>query len=275
MVKKIVIAMLLSSSLMMTQATPAPQSQTSAPATQSAKDPGAKARTLLDNMLKALGGQAYLSYETMEQQGRTYSFYQGQPNSTGALFWRFWRYPDKERIELTKDRDVVYIHNGDRGYEVTFKGTAPEEDKLLEEFIRRRQHSMEIVTREWLKDPATIVLYVGTAVADQKFVEQISIINAKNDEVTISIDPLTNLPIRKSFTWRDEERYKNEETEVYANYRQVQGIMTPFTVSRLKDGLMASQRFLSSVQFNTPIEIAKFEAKTTYDPFPSRKGKKQ
>ncbi|HYE26307.1 MAG TPA: hypothetical protein VEG32_14025, partial [Clostridia bacterium] len=115
-----------------------PRSQTSA--SQPAKDPGAKARTLLDSMLKALGGQAFLSYETMAQQGRTYSFYQGEPSGTGTLFWRFWRYPDKERIELTKDRDVVYIHNGDRGYEVTFKGTAPEEDKLLDEFIRRRQH---------------------------------------------------------------------------------------------------------------------------------------
>ena len=33
------------------------------------------------------------------------------------------KFPDKERSELTKKRDVVYIENGDQGYEVTYKGT--------------------------------------------------------------------------------------------------------------------------------------------------------
>ena len=34
------------------------------------------------------------------------------------------QYPDKERRELTKQRDVIYIYDGDKGYEKTFKGTA-------------------------------------------------------------------------------------------------------------------------------------------------------
>src|SRR5690242_8314923 len=70
-----------------------------------------KAKALLDQMVQALGGQAYLNIQDISQQGRTYSFYHGQPNSVGTLFWRFYRYPDKERIELTKQRDVAFVYN--------------------------------------------------------------------------------------------------------------------------------------------------------------------
>lgn len=264
MKKLIAVALLVASTCFAQNAAPGTaQAPAKAPADPSAQ----KARTLLDNMIKALGGQAYLSYSTMTQDGRTYSFYQGEPNSTGTLFWRFWQYPDKDRVELTKQRDVVYIHTGDKGYEVTYKGTASEEREQLDDYLRRRDHSMEMVTRSWLKDPATIVLYVGTGVANQQIVEKISIVNSKNDEVTIAIDPHTSLPVQKTFTFRDKDKYKVEDVEVYANYKPVQGIMTPHTYSRQRDGLMVNQRFFNTVQYNVPLQASMFEANTTYDPF--------
>src|SRR5881275_1155963 len=84
-----------------------------------------KARQLLNQMVQALGGQAYLSYQTIEQEGRLYGFSHGRPVGVGAPFWRFWRWPDKERIELTKQRDIIQIWDCDKGWEVTFRGTRP------------------------------------------------------------------------------------------------------------------------------------------------------
>src|SRR5260370_23250582 len=86
-----------------------PNSQASPPASQPiSADRGndlensRKTRALLDQAIQALGGQAYLSIHDIEQEGRTYSFYHGQPTSNGVLFWRFMEFPDKERIEVTK-----------------------------------------------------------------------------------------------------------------------------------------------------------------------------
>ena len=62
-------------------------------------------------MTQALGGQAYLNVQDSSQEGRTYSFHHGQPNSLGVLYWRFSKFPDKERIEFTKKRDVAYVYN--------------------------------------------------------------------------------------------------------------------------------------------------------------------
>ena len=111
--------------------------------------------------------------------------------------------------------------------------------------------------------------------AEQKLCDLVTIVNGQNDSVTIAIDQLTHLPVQKTFTYRDKDKYKVEESEVFANYREQQGIMTPFTWTRKKDGLMASQRFITNIDYNVPIEDAKFDAKVSYDPHELQKEKKK
>jgi len=233
-----------------------------------AQDPNAKkAKDLLQKMITALGGQAFLTYQTMTQEGRTYSFFQGRPNSAGNPFWRFWKFPDKDRVELTKDRDVVYIYTGDQGYEVTYKGTAAMERKDLEDYLLRRKYSLDNIVRVWMKDPATLVLYEGSGIADQQFVENVTLVNKENDSVTIGIDPNTGLPLKKTYTYRDYDGLKSTDSEVYANYRPVQGIQTAHNVVRFHNDMQSGQRFLSKVEYNVPIDDSKFQAKVTYDMF--------
>ncbi len=227
-----------------------------------------KAAELLKQCIAALGGQAYLTLQDMEQQGRTYSFYHGEPNSVGAPFWRFWKWPDKERVEFTKRRDVAVVHNGDEGFEITFKGTAPEEPQPLADFLRRRHYSLENVLRTWLPKPGTALFYDGAAVAEQKPADAVSIINAENEQVTLYLDVNTHLPIKKTFSWRDpKDRERNEEVEIYDNYRPVQGIMTPYSISRKRNGEMTNQRFINSVVYNQGLSDTLFAAKATYNPY--------
>ena len=228
-----------------------------------------KAKALLDQMVQALGGPAYLGIQDISQEGRTYSFYHGQPNSYGILFWRFYKYPDKERIELTKKRDVAYVFNGDQGYEITYKGTRAAEAKDVADTVRRRHYALDWVVRHWLLEPGVALFYDGSAVAADKPAEQVTILNAQNQGVTIYIDATTHLPLKKSFSWRDPtDRERNVEAEVYDNYRPVQGIMTPFSITRFYNGDMASQRFLTSVSYNQGLDDGKFDAQITYGPKP-------
>ena len=241
-------------------------------AAAAAQDPNTKkAKDLLQKMIAAMGGQAFLNYQTVTQEGRSYSFFQGRPNSLGILFWRFWKYPDKDRIELTKERDVTYIYNGDKGYEVTYKGTATVEPKDLSEYLLRRKYSIEQVLRVWLPDPGTLVLYDGTALADQTFVEQVTLVNKNDESITLGIDPNNNLLIKKSFTYRDYDGLKSTDDEVYANYRAEEGIQTAHTIVRYHNGQQTGQRFLTKVDYNVPIDDNKFEAKVTYDMYKLKK----
>src|SRR6266542_559061 len=235
-------------------------------AVPSADASSSKARELIDRMIAALGGQAWLTYQTLSQQGRSYNFYHGKPTSEGILFWRFYEYPDKERRELTKQRDVVYIYNGGKGYERTYKGTAADEDKTVQEIARRNRHSLEAVVREWMKDPQTVLFYDGQAVADQQLVDVVTLLNQENDQVSIGIEVHTHLPINKRYSWRDPDKYKVEDETIYGNYRKVQGIQTPFTMTTTRDGEMTGQSFLSHAEYNATFAPGFFAASITYNP---------
>jgi hypothetical protein len=227
-----------------------------------------KARALLQQMIDALGGQAYLNLQTIEQEGRTYSFYNGKPNSLGTPFWRFYKFPDKERVEVTKQRDVAFINVGDKGYEKTYKGVAAMEPDQLKDYLRRHEHSLEVVLRRWLPDPTTALFYDGPAVAEQKPCDSVTLFNAKNDSVTIFIESNKHLPVKKIFQWRDPaDNLKNEEGEIFDNWRLVQGIMTPHTLLRSHNGDTTNQRFLTTVRYNTPLPDSMFDVSATYDPY--------
>jgi hypothetical protein len=254
-----------------TNAPPTPSAQT-APATSAQDENARKARALLDQMIQALGGPAFMNMQDMSQDGRTYSFYHGNPTGAGAVYWRFWKWPDKDRIELTKQRDWVIITNGDNGYEVTYKGTAPQDKDQLQDYLRRRQYSLEWVLRKWLKEPGIALFYDGPTVAERKQADQVTIMNAKGDAVSIAMDTTTHLPLQKTFTWRDPtDRQKNEEFEVYDNYKPIQGIMTPLSITRGRNGDMMNQRFINTVKYNQNLPDSMFEAHTSYDPNAKRK----
>lgn len=249
--------------------------QANAPAAPGAKGPiipendnSRKARALLQQMIQALGGQAYLNIQTIAQEGRTYSYYNNQPNSGGLVFWRFFKLPDKDRVELTKQRDVVYINVGNKGFEKTYKGVAPMEPEQLRNYNRQFQHSLEYVLRVWLPDPTTALFYDGPAVAEQKPCDKVTLMNAKNDAVTIYINTQNHLPVKKTFDWRDPtDNLKNTEGETYDNWRVEQGFMTPHTMLRSHNGDTVSERFLTVVHYNTDMPDSMFEATPTYDPY--------
>lgn len=224
-----------------------------------------KARAILDQGIQALGGDAYLNWKTQTSAGRSYSFHHGEPNSVGTLFWRFKEFPDKDRLEVTKKRDVIEIFNGDKGYEVTYKGVRNLDEKdELTPYLRRRHYSLDLVLRQWLHEPGVALFYDGQTVAAQKETDEVMIMNAKNEAVTLNFDINTHLPVKKSFVWRDPlDKQRNVEEEIYDNYRLTQGIQTPFDVTRIFNGDMAFQSFLTSASYNQPLDASMFDPKAT------------
>ena len=226
-----------------------------------------KARALLEQAIQALGGPAFLNLRDMQQQGRTYSFYHGRPSGTGALFWRFVEYPDKERIEVTKERDVAYIYAGDKGYEVTFKGPHAVEKKDLDDYLRRRRFSLEMILRVWINDPGVALFYDGTALAGNLAAQQVTLINSKDEAVKLFLDIDTHLPLKKSYTWRDPvDKERDTEEEIYDNYKPTHGVMAYYSFTRYYNGDMQSQRFINSIEINQGLDPAMFDPNSHYDP---------
>ncbi len=226
-----------------------------------------KARQTLEKAVQAMGGRAYLEVRDLHQVGRTNRFYRGSPSGVGAQFHRFWKAPDKERIEHFKKREWIIIHNGDQGYDTTYHGTRKEDPADLAEYIRRRDHSLDTVLRHWLPRSDVMLNHEGQSFSDRKPVEKVSLLRPGFHPVTIFIDTSTHLPLRTSYSFRDPEtRDVIEEGETFDNYKVVQGINSPHNIVRVRNGEMVRQYFVRELTYNTGVPDSKFEATVTYDP---------
>jgi hypothetical protein len=264
---KYVLTILLLTALVFAQDTPASPADPPAQAIPTDQENSRKARAILDQGIQALGGNAYLNIQDMTQEGRAYSFHHGEPNSLGTLFWRFKKFPDKDRLELTKKRDVIELYTGDKGFEITYRGVRDMDEKDLTPYLRRRHFGLDVVLRQWLNQPGMALFYEGQTVAAQKQTDQVTIMNAKNEAVTLYFDSNTHLPVKKSFAWRDPtDKQRNIEEEIYDNYRPVQNVMTPFDSTRLFNGEMAAQSFLTSISYNQGLSDTLFDPQAAAKP---------
>jgi hypothetical protein len=107
------------------------------------------------------------------------------------------------------------------------------------------------VVKVWLKDPNTILIYEGQRLAERHLADQVTLISAQNEAVTIQTDTQTHLPLRRTFQWRDPVyKDKNTDAEEYDDYHVMEGFPTPFTISRYKNDDEVRQYYLVHVKYN-------------------------
>lgn len=218
---------------------------------QEAAKNAAQARAALNAMVQALGGQAWLNIKNMERQGHIAAFFQGSPDLGTEETFEFHQWPDHDRIEVTKHRDVVEFFVGQQGWEVTYRGKKAQDKDIVDDFLRRRDHSLEMAVKVWMKDPNTIMIYEGQRLAERHLAEQVTLISPQNEAITILMDVQTHLPLQRSFQWRDPLYHdKNTDTEEYDDYHVVDGFPTPFTITRLKNGDTVRQYYVTHVMYN-------------------------
>ena len=214
-----------------------------------------RGRALLNQMVAALGGDAWLNRRTVLLRGNTAAFFHGAPTLSTTPYWDYIQFPDAthadlERIEFTKKRDVVQIWTTSNGYEVTYKGTKPLPADQVADHLRRQAHSVEAVIHVWLKQPGIVVLYEGATQVERRPADKVTLLAANNDAVTLELDATTHLPLRRSYETRNEQfKDLDEEQEEYENYQPYQGVMTALNISRYHNGDLANQRYLTGVEY--------------------------
>uniref|UniRef100_E6QLQ3 Outer membrane lipoprotein-sorting protein n=1 Tax=mine drainage metagenome TaxID=410659 RepID=E6QLQ3_9ZZZZ len=224
----------------------------------------ARASELLNQMIKALGGDLWLDMPNYELWGTTSTFFEGKPTGVTTSFWYFHQAPDQDRFEYSKHRDVVQIYTAHEGWEIIYRGMKQLPKDQVDDFLRRRAHSIETVIHAWLPDPKTILTYDGQQLAERHLADQVTLLSANNDVVTLQLDAETHLPLRRIFRWRD-PTYKDfdEDIEEYDNYRVVDGIETPYSITRFHNGDMVHEQFLLGAQYDRMLPADEFDPQAT------------
>ena len=236
-----------------------------APPHQSPDQQAQRGRQLLDQMVTALGGNAWLNRHDASVLGRTAAFFRGAPTGFVVNYSGFRRFAtddqtDAERIGFITDKsmilpgkkiDIVQIYVDKQGYEITYKGKTPLPADQVADYNRRQAHSIESVVRDWLKQPDVMVLYDGNTSVERRLADKITVLSANNDAVTIELDASSHLPLRRTFEWRNNTfQDHDQDQEEYDDYHTIQGLPTALTLSRYHNGDLTSQRFITKITYN-------------------------
>jgi hypothetical protein len=210
-----------------------------------------QARAALDAMVQALGGQAWLDRKNETVEQRVTAYFHGQPSPGDEQLWEVHQWPDSDRIDVTKHRDVVEFFVGNQGWEVTYRGKIALPQDQVDDFLRRRAHSIETAVKVWMKNPQTLLIDEGQHMAERHRAEQLTLISPENESVTILIDAETHLPLQRIFAWRDPVYHdKNTDIEEYADYHTIGGFPTPLSITRYKNGDITRQYYVVQVSYN-------------------------
>jgi hypothetical protein len=251
--------------LLTAQARDIPSAGSTHPADQTQEQRG---RKLLDQMLEALGGDAWLNRRNLKVLGHLGRFFQGTPNGIVIDFTSTRQFangdrPDAQRIGFITDKsmilpgkkiDIVQIWINNTGHEVTYKGNTTLPKDQVEDYYRRQDHSIESIYRVWLKTPGVVVIDEGSTMVERRLTERVTILSDNNDAVTVDIDSQTHLPRRRTFLWRNITfKDRDEDAEEYDDYHTIQGLPTAFTISRYHNGDLASQTFYTKVEYDVEL----------------------
>lgn len=223
-----------------------------------------KARAELDAMVQALGGARWLALQNTYIQGRVSGYYQGKPTGAIINYDQWSTTAGDQRMEMGKKHDDVEIFTGQECWEATYRGKKALPKDICDDFLRRRDHSIDVVIRSWLKDPNTILLSEGQTLSERHLTDQVTVISPSNESITIQMDAETHLPRSRTFQWRDPVyKDKNEEREEYDDYHPVDGMPTPYSVTRFHNGDATSQRYVFKAAYNVPLPPDAFNIDAT------------
>lgn len=261
--RRFVLAALGAALLSIPAAPRAQDAQTRAVQNDAAKNAD-QARVKLEAMIQAMGGQTWLDIKNRYQHGQVAGFYHGTPNPGTLEMFEFHAWPDHDRLEATKHRDVITFYIGQEGWECTYRGKRAVPQEQLDEYLRRRGHSIETAVKLWMKDPKTIMVYEGQHLASRHLADQVTLISPENEAVTILMDSQTHLPLQRSFQWRDPVyKDKNTDTEEYDDYHVFDGIPTPMRITRYKNDEIVRQFYIDKIQYNQDLGADFWDVNTT------------
>jgi len=237
----------------------------------------AKAKALLQEMIQALGGSAYLEVKDSTCRGMLGTFGHSGMLSSYESFWDFNKFPDKDRTEFSKKRNIIEITNGNQGWTLDRGGVSDESAKEIQDNVRERELDLDYILRYRLNEPGMIFRYIGPDIVDLKEADWVEIDDPEGHQIRIAISKMTHLPIREEVAMRDPVTHmRTEEVNYYSDFHKVDGVMLYFQQTQIRNGMKQFQVFYdpNGCKLNTGLSDSLF-TKASLEELWAKTGKKK
>ena len=232
---------------------------------ETAKERG---KRLVGQVIQGLGGDAFRRMQTRTEIGRSYSFYREQINGL-AIAHLYTKYLESgegkgllqvQRQVFGKKLEDAVIFTPRESYDVTYRGARPLGDDKFKQYRETTLHDVFYILRERLDEPGMEFEGTGKDVVENQPVETIEIYDSENRNVTVWVNQDTFVPVKQRFYRFDETiNDRHEEVTRYTKYRDVSGVMWPFSITRERDGGRNFQLYSERVTINDALADSMFE----------------
>ncbi len=219
-------------------------------------------RQIINQAVAILGGGAFTDVKEIHTTGRFFSFNKGQLSGSD-LFADYIKFPDMERTEFGREKNKsITINKGGEGwvFEPRDKEWGPQPAKQAEDFAVGFKTSFDYVLRFVLNHPQTTIQNIGSEVIDFKRADIVELRDAQKNRIRLSLDRQTHLPLKMQVRRADDAALREE---IYANWHEFQGVMTPLLVIRSTGGVKMMEIRLETASYNTGLSDSLFAPAVT------------
>ncbi len=232
----------------------------------------AKAKAVLQQVIAALGGSAYLNVRDSDCEGRLAQFGHSGELMGFTPVRDMWLLPDKNRVEyiskgehtvlgfllgvdglsITHGGILITVFDGDHGWMLDKSGVSDQPEEVAKTFAEQVKSGMNNLLRSRMNEDGVELRYAGTDLLDLKEAEWIEISDRDHRTLRLAIEKSTHLPLRWVVSKRDPET--RERTEIVTSYTQFisfGGVQTPLSISRAQNGRQVSQLYLAGCKYNS------------------------
>jgi hypothetical protein len=234
----------------------------------------AKAKQVLQQVITALGGQAFLNVRDTECEGRVAQFGSNNELMGFTMFRDLWVLPDKNRTEyiakshntittfllgaddlsITHGGMMVTIFDGAHGWQLDKGGVSDEPEDTIATFNEQVKSGLNNMLRARMNEPGVEAQYAGTDLIDMKEAEWIDFTDRDHRDLRLAVDKNTHVPLRWVVATRDPEtRERTEVTISYAQYQTFDGVKTPLNLVGSRNDRNTSQTFLTGCKYNSDL----------------------
>ena len=230
-----------------------------------------KSQQIIDQAVKAMGGQAYLNINTVIGKGFFTSYAQGM-SQIPAKFLDYIVYPDRERTEFTGGGiRTIQTNVADKGwvFDGAVKTIKDQGQPQIDEFKRAMRTSLENLLRGWWKKEGGKLVYVGRREAGlAKRNETIRLTFPSGFWIEYEFGAKDYLPSKMIFkrTRKNPDSGDEEETneeDRFLKYITMDGVNAPWVIDHYVNGVQSSRVNYESIQYNQKIPDSLFAKPAT------------
>ena len=237
-----------------------------------------QSRQMLDQIIRVLGGPAFLNAKSLSTRGRAFFFQDG--NTAGMEpFVSAVVYPDKRRFTYGKNKKmlsmdtgnisyggeskaVTLINNGEKGWELDQYGLIDQPDKQVQGWILSNRYSLENLLRLRINEPGVLIQMGKVDFVDNVPTQGIEITEPGGISVRLDVDPHNYLPARITYRIRNPRINDwDEYSDAYSDYKDIDGVTLPMHVTRYLNDDRIGETFRNYAKFNEDYPPNYFTAK--------------